>query len=158
MRAHQFVPAGDTIAPVNKDIQPFLLYFLPKGQSLNWRTMNAIVKQFHLAFKGMETKEIYDVLMEQLVATIKGYDPNYTEKVRMVVEAIENELSKRKQFRFADVDRHLEFDCHRYSRLLGRLGILRIREATAVRKGSDAILMGKVNGARTGAGKGSVRS
>ena len=107
MRAHQFVPAGDTIAPVNKDIQPFLLYFLPKGQSLNWRTMNAIVKQFHLAFKGMETKEIYDVLMEQLVATIKGYDPNYTEKVRMVVEAIENELPKRKQFRFADVNRHL---------------------------------------------------
>jgi hypothetical protein len=29
----------------------------------------------------METEEIYDVLMEQLVATIKGYDPQYTEKV-----------------------------------------------------------------------------
>ena len=106
----------------------------------------------------METEEVYDVLMEQLVATVKGYDPAYTEKVRMVVEAIQNELSKRKQFSFADVDRHLEFDCNRYIRLLGRLGFLRIREATAVRKGSDAILMGKVNGARTGAGKGSVRS
>jgi len=31
---------GDKIAPVNKDVKPFLLYFLPKGQSLNWRTMN----------------------------------------------------------------------------------------------------------------------
>ena len=61
---------GDRIAPVNKDVKPFLLYFLPKGQSLNWRTMNQIVKQFHLAFKGMETEEVYDVLMEQLVGRV----------------------------------------------------------------------------------------
>ena len=115
-------PKGDRGAPVNKDIKPFLLYFLPKGSSLNWHTMNVIVKGFHLAFKGMETEEIYDVLMEQLVATIKGYDPQYTEKVRLAVEAIENGLSTQKQFSFADVDRHLDFDCHRYIRLLGRLG------------------------------------
>jgi len=113
------------MAPVNKDVKPFLLYFLPTGQPLNWRSMNQIVKQFHLAFKGMETEEVYDVLMEQLVATMKGYDPAYTEKVRLVVEAIQNELSKRKQFSFADVDRHLEFDCNRYIRLLGRLGFLK---------------------------------
>jgi hypothetical protein len=75
--------------PINKDIKPFLHYFLPKGQSLNWQTTNSIVKHFHLAFKGMETEEIYDVLMEQLVATIKGYDPTYTEKVKLLVEAIE---------------------------------------------------------------------
>ena len=30
----------------------------------------------------------------------------------------------RKQFSFADVNRHLDFDCHRYIRLLGRLGFL----------------------------------
>jgi hypothetical protein len=69
----------------------------------------------------METEEIYDVLMEQLVATIKGYDPTYTDKVKLLVEAIENGLSKRKQFSFADVNRHLDFDCDRYIRLLGRL-------------------------------------
>ena len=86
--------------------------------------MNVIVKHFHLAFKGMETEEIYDVLMEQLIATIKGYDPKYTEKVKLLVEAIENGLSKRKQFSFADVNRHLDFDCDRYIRLLGRLGFL----------------------------------
>jgi hypothetical protein len=112
---------GDMGAPLNKDIKPFLLYFLPKGQSLNWHSMNIIVKHFHLAFKGMETEEIYDVLMEQLVATIKGYDPQYTEKVRLAEEAIENELSQRKQ---SGVKRHLDFDCHRYIRLLGRLGFL----------------------------------
>ena len=73
---------GNMGAPLNKDIKPFLLYFLPKGSALNWHSMNIIVKHFHLAFKGMETEEIYDVLMEQLVATIKGYDPQYTEKVK----------------------------------------------------------------------------
>jgi len=72
----------------------------------------------------METKEIYDILMEQLVATIKGYDLTYTDKVKLLVEAIEHGLSKRKQFSFADVNRHLDFDCNRYIRLLGRLGFL----------------------------------
>ena len=99
------VGRGDKGAPLNKDIKPFLLYFLPKGQPLNWHTMNIIVKHFHLAFKGMETEEIYDVLMEQLVATIKGYDPQYTDKVKRSVEVVENELSTRKQFSFADVNR-----------------------------------------------------
>ena len=122
---------GDKGAPVNKDIKPFLLYFLPKGQSLNWHTMNIIVKGFHLAFKGMETEEIYDILMEQLVATIKGYDPQYTEKVRLAVEAIENGLSTKKQFSFADVNRHLDFDCNRYIRLLGRLGFHLLGSKTA---------------------------
>ena len=74
--------------------------------------------------RNKETEEIYDVLMEQLVATIKGYDPKYTEKVKLLVEAIENGLSKRKQFSFADVNRHLDFDCNRYIRLLGRLGFV----------------------------------
>jgi hypothetical protein len=77
------------------------------------------VKHFHLAFKGIDTPEIYDILMGHLVATIKGYDPAYTDKVKLLVEVIENELSTRKQFSFADVNRHLDFDCNRYIRLLG---------------------------------------
>ena len=46
---------GNPYDRINKDIKPFLLYFLPKGSALNWHTMNRIVKGFHLAFKGMET-------------------------------------------------------------------------------------------------------
>ena len=53
--------------------------------------VNQIVKHFHLAFKGIETEEIYDIRMAQLVATIKGYDPTYTDKVKLLVEVIENE-------------------------------------------------------------------
>jgi len=104
--------------------QAFPALLLPKGCALDWHTMNVIVKGFHLAFKGMETEEIYDILMEQLVATVKGYDPTYTDKVKLLVEAIEHGLSNRKQFSFADVNRHLDFDCDRYIRLLGRLGFV----------------------------------
>jgi hypothetical protein len=118
------VPVRGRGAPINQDIKPFLLYFLPKGQTLDWPNMVRIVKGFHLAFKGIETDEIYDILMEQMVSTIKGYDPAYTEKVKRLVEVIQNELSTRKQFSFADVNRHLDFDCNRYIRLLGRRGFL----------------------------------
>src|SRR5207248_4161867 len=93
---------------LNKDIRPFLLFFLPAGQRLNWITANRIVKQLHLAFKGMETEEIYDVLMSLLVLVLKDYDPTYTDKVKATVEVIEHELSTRKQFSGADVNRHLE--------------------------------------------------
>jgi hypothetical protein len=118
------VSRGNPLDRINKDIRPFLLYFLPKGSALNWHTMNRIVKGFHLAFKGMETEEIYDILMSQMVATIKGYDPTYTEKVKRLVEVIQNELSEKSSLNFADVNRYLDFDCNRYIRLLGRLGFL----------------------------------
>jgi hypothetical protein len=115
---------GNRWDAINKDIRPFLMYFLPKGSELNWHTMNRIVKGFHLAFKGMETEEIYDILIAQMVATIKGYDPTYTEKVKRLVEVIQNELSEKSSLNFADVNGHLDFDCNRYIRLLGRLGFL----------------------------------
>ncbi len=70
----------------------------------------------------METEEIYDVLMEQLIATINKYDPDYASKVKLAVEAIESELSKRREFSAADVNRHMEFDSDRYLRKLCRCG------------------------------------
>ena len=32
---------GDQGAPINKDIKPFLLYFLPKGWVLDWHTITS---------------------------------------------------------------------------------------------------------------------
>lgn len=104
--------------------KPFLKYFLPKGHDLTRKNMQKVVKHFHLAFKGMETDEIYDVLMEQLIAAIDGYDPCYKAKVKKVVEVINRELAKRKQFRVIDVRRRLEFDCDKHLRLLCRRGFL----------------------------------
>src|ERR1051326_6668096 len=91
-----------------------------------WKNLQKVVKHFHLAFKGMERDEVYDVLMDQLVAAINSYDPHYKTKVKKVVEVISNELSKRKQFRVHDVRRHLEFDCDKHLRLLCRRGFLQV--------------------------------
>ncbi len=107
---------------ISKDVVPFLWYFMPKGKKLDRVIAHGIVRHFHLAFKGMETEEMYDVLMEQLVRAIKQYDPTYTEKVKRVVEVIENELSTRPRFTAADVNRYLDIDCDRYIRLLCRRG------------------------------------
>jgi hypothetical protein len=64
--------------------------------------------------------------MEQLIAALNGYDPNYKQKVKLVVETVENELSKQKQFSSDDIGRYLEFDCARHLRLLARSGFLEV--------------------------------
>ena len=118
--------AGVGVNPhlVNKDTRPFLKFFLPKGQQANRKNLSNVVKHLHFAFKGMDTEEIYQVLTEQLVAAINGYDPEYKIKVQSVAETINRELPKRKQFRIDDVQRHLEFDCSKHIRLLCRRGFL----------------------------------
>jgi hypothetical protein len=102
------------------------MYFLPKGQKPGGRwNMSKVVRHLHLAFKGMETEEVYDVLIMHLMSAINGYDPHYKRKVKVIAEAINNELSKRKQFTAADVNRHVDFDSNKYLRLLGRVGFFR---------------------------------
>jgi hypothetical protein len=113
-----------TFGNVNSDVKKFLYYFLPKGQTLTRQNLNPVVRHLHLAFKDMETEERYDVLMEQLMRAINQYDPKYTGKVKLVVEAINHELSKRTQFAAVDVRRYVDFDCDRHIRLLCRCGFL----------------------------------
>ena len=84
---------------VNGDVKKFLYYFLPKGQTLTRQNLNPVVRHLHLAFKEMETEERYDVLIEQMVRAINQYDPTYTEKVKLVVEAINNELNASRSLR-----------------------------------------------------------
>jgi hypothetical protein len=119
------VGMGKNPTRMNADVVSFLRYFLPKGEKLTLRSAGKVVKYFHLAFQGMDTGEVYDVLMGLLVEAINKYDPGYTLKVRRVVGVIENALSKQRQFRLADVNRHLEFDSNRYLRLLCRTGFLK---------------------------------
>jgi len=109
---------------VNQDAKNFIRYFLPKGTRLDRATIGKSMRHLHLAFKGMETEEVYDVLMEQFLRAAAKYDPLYIRKVEQVVEVIENALSRFVVFHAADADRHLEFDCHRYLRLLCRRGFL----------------------------------
>jgi hypothetical protein len=99
--------------------------FLTQGQTGNYGNLSKVVRHLHLAFKGMETEEVYDVLMEQLLGAIKGYDPEYKAKVKLVVGIIDNEFKKRKQFTAVELNRHLDIDCNKYLKLLCRLGFLR---------------------------------
>lgn len=121
---------------MNKDMLEFIRYFLPRGEKTTKKNVLAAVRQLHLAFKTMETDEVYDVLMEQLLKAAAKYDPAYTEKVKRVVEVIDHALSGSKCFHAADLGRHLEYDAPRYLRLLCRRGFLVSRkeagEKTAV--------------------------
>ena len=81
------------------------------------------------------------VLMAQLIRAIAKYDPAYTEKVKLVVEAINAKLSQCEQLCLADVDRHVNFDCGRYIRLLCRRGYL----TKATRRQKQYLPRGKDN-------------
>ncbi len=118
------IGVGARPSHVNSDSKQFIRYFMPKGSPSNKGAMLKAVRHFHLAFKGMEPEEVYDVLMEQLVTAINGYDPEYKLKIRRVAEKIDHELSKRKQFSGDDLNRHLDFNCHRHLKLLRRVGFL----------------------------------
>jgi hypothetical protein len=56
---------------INKDVKPFIQYFLPPGEEPNKINLGRVVRHFHLAFKGMEVEEIYDVLMMLLIAAVR---------------------------------------------------------------------------------------
>ena len=129
---------GDKGAPINKDIKPFLLYFLPKGSSLDWRTMNVIVKHFHLAFKGMTTEDIYDTLAYCFMRAARRYDPYFTDKMKSICEAIHALPTSFKQ---AQLEARVGFDCTGYLRNLVRKGYLTSvtgkKKVMAYRKGAS---------------------
>ena len=79
---------------MNSDSVKFLSYFLPKGGKLDMETARWIARSLHLAFKGMDSGEVYDILMQQFLVAVAKYDPDYHEKIRLVVECIKHELRK----------------------------------------------------------------
>jgi hypothetical protein len=121
---------------INSDSAKFLAYFRTKGKTMDMESARAIARSLHLAFKGMESAEVYDVLMGLFLDAAAKYEPDYAGKVKLAVEAINHELSKSKQIRVVDVNRHLEFDSDRHLRFLSRRGFLQ-----AV-KGKDSRICG----------------
>ena len=107
---------------MNSDSAKFLAYFMHKNGKFNADTARSIARFLHLAFKEMDSGEVYDVLMQQFLTAAAKYDPDYTKKIKLVVESIEHE--KHKTIRVVDVNRHLEFDADRYLRVLARRGFL----------------------------------
>ncbi len=73
---------------VKPDTKKFLSYLIPKGTPIDRLSLSKACRHLHLAFKGCEPAEIYDVLAAILLKVIGKYDPDYTEKVRKVVNTI----------------------------------------------------------------------
>lgn len=126
---------------INKDVEPFIRYFMPEGVPCNRNTAGKAVRHLHLAFKGKTTEEIYDVLMMQLVRAIQKYDPSYTDKVRVVAEKIEDAFQK--QFTILELNGRLDFDGNRYVRLLCRRGFLEaVKGGKGFIRSADVLLYG----------------
>ena len=86
--------------------------------------INALGLRYARLEDGPEKEALLLELCRPPSASGLGTTRDYTAKVKRVVEIIEHELSKQKQFTVADAGRYLEFDGDRYIRLLGRKGYL----------------------------------
>jgi len=129
--------------------QRFVQYFLPKGTKFSRTSVMNVCRSLHLAFKGMETEEIYDILMEQLLRAARKYDPFYSDKVGKVVEVINRKRRKKIPYAYGrpplsfvlgekftigapgkdeeiigELNSYLDFDGTRFVRVLCRHGFL----------------------------------
>ena len=102
---------------VHPESKKFLQLFLAKGEPPDRGNLLKAARGLHLAFKDMQTEEIYAVLTEWLIYSIKRYDPFYKDKIRLVVNVINKKLAGRKYFETADVNHYLDFDCNRHLHL-----------------------------------------
>lgn len=113
---------------VNRDTKIFLQRFLPKGSDVNRTTLLYACRSLHLAFKQMESDEIYDILVMCLLKAIDKWDPYYTDKVRKVIDAINEHFPKRQQFTAYLLntagDNTLDFDSSSILHMLARRGFL----------------------------------
>jgi hypothetical protein len=77
---------------INSDSAAFLSYFIPKGTKLDPFSAKQAASRLHLAFKSMGSGEVYDVLMQKFLEAVAKYDPDYTIKVKQIVECIDHEI------------------------------------------------------------------
>jgi hypothetical protein len=108
----------------NTDSLKFIKYFLPKGMKATKAALSNTCHAFHLAFKGMDPDEVYDVLMEKLLRAAQKYDPLYSEKVGRVVQILNYDNLVNTRFTLNELNKHLGFDGARFVRVLCRHGFL----------------------------------
>lgn len=89
---------------------------------MNSYTLMHACKHLHLAFKGYEPAEIYNVLAACLLRVIQKYDPFYIEKVRQTVGVISHVRLPR--FTTYQINQRLDFNCQYIVRMLMKKGYL----------------------------------
>jgi hypothetical protein len=75
---------------VNQDSVNFLCRFMRSGEAgSNLGMLQGICRTMHVAFKNESYDEVYNILAGLLVKVIHSYDPKYTDKIKLVAEAID---------------------------------------------------------------------
>ncbi len=110
----------------NEDSRLFLHRFMRKDTE-NWSSLSAVCRTLHLAFKGQDAGEVYDILVMCLLRALQKYDPFYHKKVQQVVDIIERKFPCPKQFTAYELNSELEFNGTGIARLLARHGFLEAR-------------------------------
>ena len=114
---------------VNPDARLLLQCFIP-GQSLSKVSLGQACRTLHLAFKGMDTGEVYDSLIFCLIKAISRYDPDYHKKVQWVAKAIDKEFHAKRHIDIKNLSETIGEpgysvdDCTRFLRLLSKHGFL----------------------------------
>jgi len=107
---------------VSSDTAYFLRQFLRPGEEPVRSTLQAACRTLHLAFPRQSFDEVYNILTGLMIKVVNTYDPHYTDKVKLVVEAID---------RLADPDAvitgpelNLPFEPKRFLRWMARNELL----------------------------------
>lgn len=103
----------------DSDTHQFLRIYLKPGEAPTVANLGKVVRRLHLAFKGMPPEEIYDTLAGLMTEAITRWDPDYSEKIRKVIECIPSlEKENGGLIRANDVTEAVGFDAVRYCQRL----------------------------------------
>jgi hypothetical protein len=107
---------------ISKDSVYFLRRFLRSGDQPTRAALQAACRTLHLAFPRQSFDEVYNILTGLLIKVIDTYDPHYTDKVKLVVEAINRRADPDAIITGPELG--LQFDPKRFLRWMARNGLL----------------------------------
>ena len=109
---------------MNKDTRTFLGCLMKRGEEAPRQSDFAkITHSLHLALKQHSADDIYDVLVRCLLRAVRRYDPHYTDRIKHVVEVINEEFPEQ-ALTAAHVSGRVGFNSFGCLRLLTRHGFL----------------------------------
>lgn len=110
---------------INADSKILLKFFVPKGTKTTGFGLAKTARTLYLAFKGMETEEVYNVLVSCLIRALQRYDPTYTDKVKKAVEAVDSLITPlQPMVTSKQITEAAGFNCSRLCKMLVRRGYL----------------------------------
>lgn len=108
-----------------KDTVMLLQFFLPRDTAPTAKNLNLVARNLHLAFKGVENDEIYNILVGCLLQAIEKYDPGYADRCHETIRGINQVSDSNKPEISLDLlEESLGFSPLPYLKLLKKKGFL----------------------------------